>query len=492
MSRGLKEAFARLTGRPCVVNDVHSQLNGTRVERLVRPSTVDSLAETVAATRAAGGSLSIAAGRHAMGGQQFGTDTTLIDMNGLAKVLAIDENRGIATIQAGIQWPKLVGSLTKLSSQGWSIRQKQTGGDRLSLGGALASNIHTRGLRMKPIVEDVEAFTLVTPDGRIARCSRTENKELFALALGGYGMFGVIATIELRLARRHKLRRVVREIDVDDLMGVFDERIASGFEFGDFQFAIDAKGDEFLRKGIFACYEPIDDATSVPKGQLRLPRRTWDALAAMAHTDKARAYSLYRDFYLKTDGQVYMSDLHQMTPYSDGYHERLDRRTNAACKGSEMITEIYVPRSDLASFMKSAATLLRKEGSSVIYGTVRLIERDEETFLAWAREAWACVIFNLHVDHSVSGLEKAQREFRGLIDLGLVCGGSFYLTYHRWATRDQLLSAYPQLPEFIARKNHYDPAGLFVSDWWRHISVLCDRATTTYSPAAGSTSVAVR
>ena len=36
----------------------------------------------------------------------------------------------------------------------------------------------------------------------------------------------------------------------------------------------------------------------------------------------------------------------------------------------------------------------------MIYGTVRLIERDDETFLAWARDRYACVIFNLHVEHT--------------------------------------------------------------------------------------------
>ena len=54
----------------------------------------------------------------------------------------------------------------------------------------------------------------------------------------------------------------------------------------------------------------------------------------------------------------------------------------------------------------------------VIYGTVRLIERDDETFLAWAREPWACVIFNLHVTHTPAGIAAATDAFRRLIDLG--------------------------------------------------------------------------
>lgn len=50
---------------------------------------------------------------------------------------------------------------------------------------------------------------------------------------------------------------------------------------------------------------------------------------------------------------------------------------------------------------------------------MRLIERDDETFLAWAKEPYACIIFNLRVEHSPAGLEKARLDFQKLIDLAL-------------------------------------------------------------------------
>ena len=47
-----------------------------------------------------------------------------------------------------------------------------------------------------------------------------------------------------------------------------------------------------------------------------------------------------------------------------------------------------------------------------IYGTVRLIEPDTETYMAWARERFACVIFNLHVDHDARGLASSASRSR--------------------------------------------------------------------------------
>lgn len=134
-----------------------------------------------------------------------------------------------------------------------------------------------------------------------------------------------------------------------------------------------------------------------------------------------------------------------------------------------MITELYVPRALLGDFMAAAASELRRLDADVIYGTVRLIERDGESFLAWARQPWACVVFNLHVDHNRIGLERAAAAFRRLIDLAIDRDGSFYLTYHRWATRRQLDAAYPQLREFLQTKLECDPGELFQSDWYRYL-----------------------
>ena len=152
----------------------------------------------------------------------------------------------------------------------------------------------------------------------------------------------------------------------------------------------------------------------------------------------------------------------------DNYHEALDQKLGAKIKATEMITEVYVPRAALVSFMMEARELLRRQDANVIYGTVRLIERDDESFLAWARESWACVIFNLHVTHSPQGIEQAADSFRGLIDLGIKHGGSYYLTYHRYARREQVEACYPQFKEFLRMKLKYDPDEVFQSDWYRH------------------------
>jgi FAD/FMN-containing dehydrogenase len=157
-----------------------------------------------------------------------------------------------------------------------------------------------------------------------------------------------------------------------------------------------------------------------------------------------------------------------MNSYSDDYHLHIDEQMSRKHPGSEMITEIYVPRVHLAEFMKKAAADFRAHDVDVIYGTIRLIEKDTESYLAWAKQGYACIIFNLHVDHSRSGIADAAKAFRRLIDIATSLGGSYYLTYHRWATKKQLLTCYPNFPNFLEKKIAYDPDELFQSNWYRH------------------------
>jgi FAD/FMN-containing dehydrogenase len=193
----------------------------------------------------------------------------------------------------------------------------------------------------------------------------------------------------------------------------------------------------------------------------------WCELIHLAHTDKARAYRRYADYYLSTTGQLYWSDLHQLSTYVDDYHSAL-HLSGPGAKASEVITELYVPRPQLASFLHSLRAELRDAKADVIYGTVRLIERDDETFLPWAKQDYACVILNLHVTHTPAELARAADTFRRLIDVAIAYDGSYYLTYHKWATPEQVEACYPQFRRFLDLKKEYDPDETFQSNWYRH------------------------
>jgi len=455
------------------VNDIHSQLNRTRVRELLLPRSRNELAEIVRSASRKGLPISVSGCRHSMGGQQFATDSICIDTRPLARVISFDQERGLIEAEGGIQWPKLIRTYLDAQQENakqWGIAQKQTGADTFTLGGSLSSNVHGRGLAMKPLIANIESFTLINADGKSIRCSVDENNELFRVAIGGYGLFGLIDSVTLRLVPRQKLRRVVEIIHAGDLPKRFEERIAQNFLYGDFQFSVDEKSPDFLQRGVFSCYQPIDEHDPIV-AEKKLRNDDWLDLLRLAYTDREKAFKRYSDYYLSTNGQTYWSDTSQLSAYLPNYAQKLREQIGGE-ESSLIITEIYVPRADLPDFLAQAAELLRSNRTIVIYGTVRLIEKDDESFLAWAKESYACIIFNLLTLHKPDGIKASARSFRGLIDLAIARGGSYYLTYHKFAKSEQLIACYPQFKQFLNLKRKYDPTERFQSEWYRYYRKL--------------------
>ncbi len=458
-----------------ILNDIHSQLNATAVEQIVKPRTFDELIEVIVQARVRGLKISVAGGRHAMGGQQFASGSLHIDMTALDAVLGADAERGLIHIEAGAVWPAIIEASHRMdtsSGRRWGIRQKQTGVDDVSLGGSISANAHGRGLQMQPFGDDIEDLTLINADGLTVFCNRNENAELFSLVIGGYGLFGIIYSATLRLAPRQRLKRLVDIIDLDDAMNAVFRRTAEGCLFGDFQFVIDNQDAGFLRRGVFSCYKPVTPSEVQSDSESDLSPDAWLKLLKLAHDDKRMAFRLYAQHYLSTDGNCYWSDSMQLSTYIPSYADFLEKArpddARLAVKETLVIGEHYVPRAQLLDFMQSAREIFKASGTEVIYGTIRAILRDSVSFLPWASDDFACIIFNLRTPHTAAGLANTADTFRSLIDASNRLGGSFFLTYHRYASASQVECCYPRFREWLRMKIKYDSTRLFTSDWYVH------------------------
>ena len=463
-------SWSEITSQQNVLNDLHSKLNPTTVDSIHHPKSTYEVLSLIKHAKKHDKSISISGGQHSMGGQQYGTGTVHLNMSAMNDVLKFDRKNGIVTVEAGIQWPELIEYLIssqKYSKKQWGITQKQTGADRLSIGGALSSNIHGRGLLLQPMVQDVESFRIINAEGKKINVSREENAELFGLVIGGYGLFGVITEVDLRLSPRQKLKRHVEIINLSNFAAKTSQRINDGYLYGDLQFKTDGAAEDFLTRGVYSFYKPVPLDSPIPQQQRKISSDKWKELLALAHSNKAQVFEDYTNYYLSTSGQLYWTDTHQLGYYDENYEAYLKKTLTDYKLGSLMISEVYVPRDRIYDFMTDLSLSNEQQQLDIIYGTIRLIKTDTETFLPWAKQDYACIVLNLRVEHSELGLEKARSDFQLLIDVALNHDGSYFLTYHRWARKDQLLEAYPQFPMFLELKLKYDPQEMFQSDWYR-------------------------
>ena len=457
-----------------LVNDVHTGLNATWVSRIVRPTSVAEVQSLIKDCQKQGRALSVSGSRHAAGGQQFAADAVLLDMRSMNRVVALDEKTGILHVEAGIEWPELIQGYLDLQKENvrWGIRQKQGGADRMTLGGTLAANAHGHSLGCAPIIGDVEWVEMVAPDGAAKRCDRKHDKELFSLAVGGYGLFGVITAVGLRLVPRHKVRRRVETRTIAEVAALIEKRTKMGAPFGYFQYSIDETSSDFMRTGILTTYENAPFEAPLAAESTDIDVRLLTALLELAHKDRGSAYRRYAKLELAKDGNVEWSDLHQLATYPPGYHQDIEQRLGAESVGADPIVEVYVPRAQLIPFLEEARRILLTAELPLVYGTVRFIEQDKDSFLPWAKKRYACVIFMPHTSVEKTALRKTGETCRQLMRAATKKGGSFYLTYNRFASREDIAFAYPQFAEFLLLKKKYDPMETLQSEWYRHYKAL--------------------
>lgn len=114
------------------------------------------------------------------------------DPSRLDRVLRVDASGALVEVQAGATWKSLGARLRPGDAQVQELRTT-----RPTIGESIDWN--AAGPDGRPAVVHVESLALVTPDGQLRRVGRITSPELFALVVGGQGLFGVLYSATLRL-----------------------------------------------------------------------------------------------------------------------------------------------------------------------------------------------------------------------------------------------------------------------------------------------------
>src|SRR5262245_1323521 len=136
-------------------------------------------------------------------GESVAYGGVLLDMTGMSRVLAVDEQNLTVRTEAGIFWASLAEQLRRHGLDYLSAPLNLTS----SVGGTLGvGGIDVNSPQLGCSADQAQALQLVTPTGEIVECSDTENAALFQRAILGYGQFGVITEATLKVRRYTPLR----------------------------------------------------------------------------------------------------------------------------------------------------------------------------------------------------------------------------------------------------------------------------------------------
>lgn len=399
--------------------------------------------------------VSIAGARHSMGGQTIYPGGIEINMLPF-KAISLDEDKNILHVQTGAKWSDVIPFLDRRNRSVWVMQSDNS----FSVGGSLSVNCHGWQFGRPPIAFTVESFRIMKADGSVVRCSRAENKELFSLALGGYGLFGVILDADLRVVPNKRLRLEQFVVPLDHAMASFDKKLReqpdAEFVYARLNITPRKMFDEviinvFRREG-----GPIP---SLVADNFRwIPRLIFRGSEGSTFGKKMR-WSAETNIQTSFTGSVFSRN-QLMNDNAEWYLDHSKETT-------DILHEYFVTRESATYFLLSARKIIRKYNADLLNVTVRDVRTDHDTFLSYARQDELAFVMFFSQARTKAGDAEMQAMTAELIDAVLEAGGRYYLPYRLHATPDQFHRAYPQADEFFRLKRQYDPKELFQSQFYR-------------------------
>ena len=449
---------------PLVVTD-NARLDPARVAAVDRLETVEALQAALANARARGLKLSIAGSHHSQGGQTYTAGGVQFDMRGFRKVLAIDTVAQTITVESGATWDEVQRALAPV---GLAIKVMQSS-NIFTVGGTMSANAHGRDLDVTQVVEVVERFHLLKADGEVVEVSRSENPELFSLVIGGYGMYGVILDVTLKVTRDELYEQRAVSLDYKDFPAYFADSVKAdpAVVFMLVRPSIDPSRDKFLQEMVVVTWRRAPAGTrasfALTEEANVVRDRFFLGISRKFDWAKKLRWWLQKKVELGAGSVRVMSRNNAMRPPL----APLELLRYQSGRDTDILNEYYVPVPNFVPFMDKFRAILLDNHMNVMSSTVRWVSPNATPVLAYAPTEPVFAIIQM----SNVGLDSASQArtadvTRQLVDAAIEFGGTYYLTYQLYPTPAQLYRAYPRAGEAFERKRFYDSSETFSSKFY--------------------------
>jgi hypothetical protein len=397
--------------------------------------------------------VSIAGARHSMGGQTIAPGGIRINMLPL-KSMELNEQTDLLHVDAGALWADVIPYLDRRRR---SIGVMQSD-NNFTVGGSLSVNCHGWQYGRPPIASTVESFHLMEADGTVLRCSRTENKELFSLALGGYGLFGIILDADLHVVKNERLRMEQVIVPLAPALGSFDGKLRDRGTPSMFYARLNITPDRMFDDVLISTFYPeqggIPNLTD-PK-LLGLRRAIFRGSVGSAFGKEARWEAETKVAPYLT-GTVFSRN-QLLDESADWFLDHSDATT-------DILHEYFLPRVGAVPFLRQARKIIQAHHEDLLNVTVREVQTDNDTFLRYAEQPMIAFVMFFSQRRSVYADQDMGQMTRELTDAALQSGGRYYRPYRLHASRDEFRAAYPQAEDFFRLKQKYDPDDLFENEF---------------------------
>jgi FAD/FMN-containing dehydrogenase len=447
------------TTTPGYANDA-SNLNTTKISAIIRvPGNIDSaiaqLAVLIKNTAGTNKKISIAGARHSMGGHTIYPDAIVLDMERMHYITYDSITHTIRT-GAGTRWSEIIPFLDRI---GKSVAVMQSN-NSFSVGGSISVNCHGWQPNTPPIASTVESFRLINSKGELVACSRQQNSDLFSLVLGGYGLFGVIVDVQLRVIDNKMYRMQQYIVQSDGYIKEFDKLVQANAGAGLIYGRISINPANFMQEAMISIYRADETELTRP-----LKENGFTAFRRTVFRGSVNsAYGKDLRWTIEKAGRYLLNN--RLFSRNQLINEGVEVFQNTDTNYTDILQEYFIPKQRVHEFIGILRTILPAYHVDLLNITLRNVKKDEDSFLPYAREE----VFGFVMLFNQARTAAAEKEMALLAQVltskAISLGGTYYLPYRLHAGKEQLYKAYPSAKSFFRLKKQYDPEELFINRFY--------------------------
>lgn len=437
-----------------------SKLNQTKVDSIVAvPENSDTaiaqLSMLIKQAAAQHKKISIAGARHSMGGHTIYPNALVLDMKHL-NYIRYDSITGTLWTGAGARWAEIIPFLDRI---GKSVAVMQSN-NSFSVGGSISVNCHGWQPNAPPIASTVETFRILNSNGELLTCNRQQNKELFSLVLGGYGLFGVIVDAELRVVANKMYRIHQFTLKSNAYCKVFDSLAQLNKGAGLMYGRININPAHFMQEAMISLYQTDETAELKPvkKNGFAALRRTVFRSSVNSNYGKELRWKIEKAGRFLLNNKLFSRN--QLL------NEGVEIYQNTDTGYTDILQEYFIPKQSVDAFISALRTILPAYRVDLLNITLRNVKKDEDSFLPYAQDEVFGFVMLFNQARTASADKEMALLAQVLTSKAISLGGSYYLPYRLHAEKNQLYHAYPSARSFFSLKKKYDPQELFVNQFY--------------------------
>jgi FAD/FMN-containing dehydrogenase len=440
-----------------------SHLNKTAIYGIVKAHSEDDIRNAITFAFHNELKISSAGQQHSMGGQTFTHGGLILDLRKLDRI-EIDKERKTVNVQPGVRWWKLQQVLDR---EALSVKSMQSI-NIFSIGGTLSVNAHGIDPAPGPIAPTVRSLRVMLSDGSIVVATPMQNAELFRHVLGGYGLFGVILDAELDVVDNEIYSRKTLYMDYRDFPDFYATTIEGNPNVGLFYGRLSISPNSFLRETAVHIYTRADFEGNLPP--LSPPaHNTLDrfiinfsktgSLGRWTRWTLEKYVEPHTHACISRNQAMSQKDICLVSRNEEMYDDMAYLKNRL--RDTDILQEYFIPHARMATFIDGLRETVERNKANLLNVTIRIVHKDAITALPYAKENMFAFVLYFNVKFNERENESLEKTTSDLIDVARGAGGTFYLPYQLFYSKEQLRSCYPEIDDCFAVKKKYDPNGLF-------------------------------